>query len=333
MLISAALPIMSIYRLPHGQYGYTGHVINLPQDVASFANSLPRLTNELDIIVVRKEGSSQSHRDFRVRRSKVLQALQWLVANNIYYRNINISSNALSQLPQDGDLSSLHSISYHPSTDQQAHPSSATPTEQEEYEAHLSRTFVPITAQRMSEEEVVRHSVQQRAESTSASSTMSAVMWPSAGSPINEFCTEGYITCCFPTLFPTGSADFTAPRSRTVTIGNYFKHLMMYHDKRFEQHPRFRYFALNTEMHWRALQSGRIYIRQHPEDAHLSLEELRDMVGREGQAFSNRVLHYATSLRGTKQYWFRQRSRLIAMVDTLGLPTVFFTQCCRLSLA
>ena len=43
MLISGVLPIMSLYRLPHGQYGYSGHVINLPQDVGSFANTLPRL--------------------------------------------------------------------------------------------------------------------------------------------------------------------------------------------------------------------------------------------------------------------------------------------------
>ena len=76
---------------------------------------------------------------------------------------------------------------------------------------------------------------------------------------------------------------------------------------------------------WRALQTGRIYVRQCPQDAQLSVEELRDMVGREGEAFSNRVLHYAGSLRGTSQYWFKQRSRLIAMVDTLGLPTIFFT--------
>ena len=52
MLISAIMPIMSIYRLPHGQYGYSGHVINLPQDVSSFATSLPRLPSELDVIVV-----------------------------------------------------------------------------------------------------------------------------------------------------------------------------------------------------------------------------------------------------------------------------------------
>ena len=46
---SAAQPIMSIYRQPLGQYGYTGHVINLPRYVVSFANSLPRMPSELDV--------------------------------------------------------------------------------------------------------------------------------------------------------------------------------------------------------------------------------------------------------------------------------------------
>lgn len=49
------------------------------------------------------------------------------------------------------------------------------------------------------------------------------------------------------------------------------------------------------------------------------------MVGREGEAFANCVLHYASSLRGTRLCWFKQLSRVISMVDTLGLPTIFFT--------
>ena len=89
--------------------------------------------------------------------------------------------------------------------------------------------------------------------------------------------------------FPTGAGDFSGQRQNQVTIGNYFKHLMMYDDNRFAKHPRFRFFALNTEMQWRALQTGRVYVKQHPGDAQLSLDELRDMVGREGQTFSNRV--------------------------------------------
>ena len=42
---------------------------------------------------------------------------------------------------------------------------------------------------------------------------------------------------------------------------------MMYDDNRFTKHPRFRFFALNTEMRWRALQTGRVYVKQHPGDA------------------------------------------------------------------
>ena len=83
MLVSAIMPIMSIYRLPLGQYGYTGHVINLPQDVISFADSLPRLPSELDILVVRKE-QDQPHHDFRVRCTVVQEALEWLLQNNKY---------------------------------------------------------------------------------------------------------------------------------------------------------------------------------------------------------------------------------------------------------
>ena len=87
MLISAILPIMTLYRLPHGQYGYCGHVINLPQDIAALADKLPRTPADLDVIVVCKEGAVDHHRDFRVRRSVVLHALQWLTTNNMYYRN------------------------------------------------------------------------------------------------------------------------------------------------------------------------------------------------------------------------------------------------------
>ena len=63
-----------------------------------------------------------------------------------------------------------------------------------------------------------------------------------------------------------GAADFVAPRPLAITVGNY---LLIYADGRFARHPRFRYFALNTEMRWRALQAGRIYVRQHPHDAQL----------------------------------------------------------------
>jgi hypothetical protein len=230
MLISAVLPIMTLYRLPHGQYGYSGHVINLPQDVASFANSLPRLPSDLDVIVVRKEGNAQSHHDFRVRRSRVLSALHWLQVNNIYYRNVSINSDAVHLLPEDGDISGLTSVTLEPTNDDISEQ-----VDEDPYGAHLARTFIPISGCQRTQQETIRQSVLEQ-QSDQVPSVPPTVPWPVAGTnPVNEFTTEGYISCAFPTLFPTGAADLLAPRTRTVTIGNYFKHLMMFQDGRFCQ--------------------------------------------------------------------------------------------------
>ena len=63
-----------------------------------------RCTANLDVIIVRKEGAVDSHKDFRVRRSVVLMALQWLVQNNIYYHDVTIDHSVLALLPVDGEL-------------------------------------------------------------------------------------------------------------------------------------------------------------------------------------------------------------------------------------
>ncbi len=317
MLISLVIPIMSVYRLPHGQYGYKGHVINLPQDITAFATSLPRIPKELDILIVRKKGSDNSHRDFKVRRAVVLNALLWLKQHNKYYRKVNIDYTALNELPEDGHLSNHSGIKS--STCNEEDGALLKNHDEQDYD---TESFIPMAAPKLTELDTVKHSIQEKQKKMPSTT----VSWPPlADAPVNEFVTEGYMSCAFPTLFPTGAGDFLAPRERAVTVGNYFKHLMKYDDARFATHPRFRYFALNSEMRWRALQAGRVYIKQHPKDAHLSLDELKSIVDCGGEQFTKKVLHYACNLRGTKQYWFKQRIRLIAMIDKLGLPTIFFT--------
>ena len=228
MLISQVLPVMSIYRLPHGQYGYSGHILNLPQDVTSFVNSLPRCPADLDVIIVRKEGATNSHKDFRVRRSVVLGALLWLVDNNIYYRNVTIDDSVLQLLPVDGELDNLPTVRI-PSSGEADIPARE---DEDPRSAHLASTFLPMPTRGITEQEAIQQSVIQN----------SPISWPStSGNPINEFTTEGYMSCAYPTLFPTDAADFLAPKQRSVTIGNYFKHLMLYCDQRFAKHPRFRY--------------------------------------------------------------------------------------------
>ena len=209
MLISAVIPFIPIYRLPHGQHGYKGHVINLPQDITTLVSHLSRLPSELDILLVRKEGSDNTHCDFRVRKLVVLRALKW---HNKFYRNIEINQDALDQLPQDGSRSCLRDVEMD-ADDELKLQTTDDPNIQD------SATFVPVVVRKMTEEESIRKSVQER---QSAAPKLTTVSWPQVGdSPISEFTTEGYISCAFPTLLPTGEAEFLSLRQNIVTIGNY----------------------------------------------------------------------------------------------------------------
>ncbi len=93
---------------------------------------------ELDVIVVRKEGAANSHRDIRVRWSVVLCALQWLLVTNLYYHKIHIDPHTLSLLSEDGDMTELISVTTQSTSDDQELQSAEGV---DLYDAHLSRTF------------------------------------------------------------------------------------------------------------------------------------------------------------------------------------------------
>ena len=135
------------------------------------------------------EGAIHSHRDFRVRKSVVHRALNWLVTHNQYYRSnhVHIDVNALEQLPHDGKLSQLTSITVEsastepPATNTPATgpPVADTPaTSEDPYSAHLPQSFVSIATRSMTEQEAVHQSVQERQLSPSTSSSPATMMWP-----------------------------------------------------------------------------------------------------------------------------------------------------------
>lgn len=70
MLIAHALPIMRVYVKPGGQKGYSGHCINLPQNVREVAKHLPRCPKDLPLIVVTMKGKGASFKGVTVRRVK-----------------------------------------------------------------------------------------------------------------------------------------------------------------------------------------------------------------------------------------------------------------------
>ena len=138
----------------------------------------------------------------------------------------------------------------------------------------------------------------------------------------------------FPTLFPYGKGDPTKrTRLREVSLTDGFKHLIKYADLstdgiftwRFASHPRFPW-VLNMKQRHQLLSQARIYLTQNPEDANLTTEKLRQMVGQmTAKHLMNHVQHYVAKIQGTKQYWHQRYHELKTLITQKGAPTFFFT--------
>ena len=100
----------------------------------------------------------------------------------------------------------------------------------------------------------------------------------------------------FPTLYPTGRADFNTARQRKVDLNDYARHMMCYHDGRFGRHPRSRFLIFNLLMRQKASNSARFYIskasglkdltRGELTDALQTDESLLPQIVRQGSTFS-----------------------------------------------
>jgi hypothetical protein len=79
--------------------------------------------------------------------------------------------------------------------------------------------------------------------------------------PIDEAAArERVFAMAFLTLYPTGRADFNAPRIRKVDLQDYARHLLCSTDRRFGRHPRWRFLVFNMLIRRRAGNAAWFYV-------------------------------------------------------------------------
>ncbi|KAE8745030.1 hypothetical protein FOCC_FOCC008342 [Frankliniella occidentalis] len=318
-LIARVHPIISLYKIKGHQYGYSGNIINFSQDVGEFAKKLPhRITDLTTICTVRsKSCNDNTVQDFHVRAGRVRRALLWLKYNNVYYENVEISEENLNLLPEDGNVMDIVTDESEVDANLENLNSDDNPEEPEEI---LSQSFVPLELTRNQDNHIVN-----LLNGKDATISEGVLDWPTIGKePLSEFNTVGYIAQAFPTLFPTGCADLRDPRNHKVNASDYFKHLFRYNDGRFEEHPRFRFFAMNSLMRWHAIEKGNLYAKKNDELSNLSVDELIEKM-KEDPKVIHSIMYHCCDIRGTKAYWKMRAKELIQMIEQLGMPTVFFT--------
>ena len=327
MLISRAFPVIHVYVKQGGQRGYSGHCINFPQNVSELADVLPRCPKDLALIIVNVKGYSGNARSLFVRRSIVLRALQWLIANNPVYSDVQINYQIVSTLPQDGVPDELKSID----TEFSIKPGiseSSFPEDQQIYDTSSEVTsFFPMSVDKLQEVHAIEEQL--------SNGTSNSINWPSTeGNPLNEYKTPYLATMAFPTLFPDSKGDPTnLSLCREVSFADRIKHLIKFGDisdgrltYRFACHPRFSYWALNMIQRKRALQQTAVYLKQNPGDPHIFLTDIEYL---KENNYLERMLQnmsrYTANILGSNAYWQKQKSDLKAIVAKKGAGTIFFT--------
>ena len=97
LLIQKASPYIPVVHIRNGTLGIHGHCISFPKDMVDLYTTLPRIDCEV-IRIIRHYGDKDGgpiskYKYFIIRKSKVLQALNFLKDHNPLYANVTIDEN------------------------------------------------------------------------------------------------------------------------------------------------------------------------------------------------------------------------------------------------
>ena len=331
MLIARVFPVISVYTKPGGQKAYKGHCINFAQDIKQLADSLPRYPSDLPVIIVSVKGKDNTFKDLTVRRDKVSCALQWLIKHNPVYKCITIDYCCLASLPTEGIPCDLHKVYCTQEDRQNQIDPDRGPLDVEEIpfneDTELSSIILSPVVLKQQKQLITDQLLQKH-----------KLNWPDKNdTPMNEFKIESLATMAFPTLFPDAKGDPTnSATMRDATLSEKVKHLIKFAEftdgkwiYRFASHPRFSYWAFNMIQRHRLLSQGSIFLKQHPGDARLTVEQLQQMLKSNSYStLMSKLMHYAKNITGSNSYWHKAKEDLRATISQVGPPTIFFTLSC-----
>ncbi|KAK7019330.1 hypothetical protein R3P38DRAFT_2714460, partial [Favolaschia claudopus] len=289
ILISPVHALTQVWQIHGGQYAYRGHICNFPRDSAVLHNRVPLLPEECEIIIFRRSGTAggqQVNEDFRVRRAALSTWLRYLeeVHPTFRSRRVTIDWDRVNAFGQDENVQSrIQNISV-----DEMHGGLEEGPPQFGNEDPPEQTFSAGFAPNIQPPETEFEQLQRQAAAANLPPELNPQVPPAReqiltmpgvrGTPISEYENHKIAIDAFPTLFPTGQADFNELRNQKVSMEDWAAHLMRYKDGRFAQHPRFRYWALNSIFRRRCKEASRWYAKSHADDGALNVEEIREMI-------------------------------------------------------
>jgi hypothetical protein len=327
MLISPILAIMSVYRLPSGALTSRGFCANFTQNIQPFVKLLPRLPQDLPILVLKKKDQQNNFKYFKVKRQRVQRCLQYLCENNPQFieYGIQLSYENLIILPVDSTVSlnekvvnnidENHEYDIGPEIRETVDEETSFEIESSDCHVYVESDFIePL------QDDMIKN----------------AINFPDANAnSLNEYETHAICSLLFPKLFPNGRGDPTNKVRRIdVTESLGFKHLLktaavnsngeFYYP--WAQHQRFKFWAYDRLRRHRSLEQCKVYLKQNPGDGNLTINELKNLVtSGECQNILKRMTAYSSNITGSNSYWFKRRGELEGTFEQMRPASVFFT--------
>ena len=79
-------------------------------------------------------------------------------------------------------------------------------------------------------------------------------------------------------------------------------------------------------MRWRALQEGKVYVKQSLNDAQITVTDIQEKIKQGDRHLADRIMRFGEDLRGSRQFWNARRNELSDMIKQIGTKgLIFFT--------
>ena len=286
-----------------------GHTISFKQDIFDFAHVLPRIPEELPVIVLKSPNETITDISFLVRGDKLIAALQFLKENNENYRHIQISTQNTSMYVEIGIVQFALQI------DSSAHniPQEEASAVNEESTGEPSYTVdLPIPQENLLT--MLRAALQ-------IENQQANVEWPTGDQrPISEF-TTGYFSKAFPDFFPDGKRDYTKSRLQAnSTLADYFRHLMRLDRAHgFVTHHSFTFVCTNMLRRHAALNTGNVFAKRCAQD--LSVAELKRAFLEWDEKVLNKLLYFAAPISAPRQNLRYKTHQAVSFTQWLRLSS------------
>ncbi|XP_062599557.1 uncharacterized protein LOC134261102 [Saccostrea cucullata] len=308
-LISIHIPFMKVMNLPQGrQKNVHGPVVCVPSDLNK-AISLPRVADETMLLRVKlkRKLSFKGYQEYQfVNPHHVIKALNFLMENNIWYRDTELNKNWEVSAEEDCliEADKSQQMSDTEDTDDQDPPAASIA---------LDTCLQPIDVV----QEVLDHYFDDVFN-----------LAPGEGkNPVKMLQDEGNEAKTFPYLFPTGENSWNENRDIKITLSRYFHNRLMNADNRYAKDSNYLFFCQYMSELNQVIEKTQISVRKSSAKTtsgqKITSEILQDVDKLAKLLRNDDALRFMQPIRGTPSYWQAAQKDLFAMLRQIGIPTWF----------